>query len=82
MSEITAVERGSAAWDVMWQAVAAHPLNTGLADPMAATEEVSGETWQDMGTSNGLHSLRHRHHPRTEKREYIEIPALNCVTLH
>lgn len=72
MQAIEEVQRDSDEWNRMWTELASKNINTG------DTECVHPETlesWQYMGTKNGAHSFRHRHHPATGKKEYLEIPA-------
>ena len=33
----------------------------------------TGERWQYMGTWDGEHQFRHRHHPATGRREYVNF---------
>lgn len=63
-------------WNVMWEA-----LRERDGDTVARNHE-SGECWQYMGTwmpeargGVAVHSFRHRDHPRTEQREYVDIPC-------
>ena len=69
------VERDSEEWNAMWRALASKPLNAGLADPVCALDESTGERWQYMGTYDGWHEFRHRQHPRTQQREYLKIES-------
>ena len=76
MSKIIVIEPTNAEWGRMWNALARDPLNIGLSDPKEAMHE--GECWQYMETvtrRNGTwHIFRHRCHPKSDEREYIEIP--------
>ncbi|WP_155621637.1 4-diphosphocytidyl-2C-methyl-D-erythritol kinase [Aeromonas hydrophila] len=66
------VQRDSHEWNRMWAELASKDINSG------DTECVHPETlesWQYMGSSCGVHSFRHRNHPVTGKREYLQIPA-------
>jgi hypothetical protein len=56
-------------WNAMWERL---KTATGDKDYMAENE-ASGEVWQYMGTYDGYHEFRHRHHPKTDKREYKKI---------
>lgn len=52
-----------------------------LGDPVAL-DDATGECWQYLGTTQGAsgrwhHQFRHRHHPATNKREYIRVLALD-----
>ena len=75
------IARDDPEWHRMWEAL-------GGDDPAARCDDC-GQRWQYMGTatfdqpdaSRGVdrpgryHSFRHRHHPRTHRREYAWIPA-------
>lgn len=69
------VERETPEWATMWAALRALPLNKGF----DVTVSHNCEYWQYMGTwyiGNGwIHQFRHRWHPGTNKREYVNIPA-------
>ena len=47
--------------DAVWEALPGGPV---------AECQCCGEVWQYMGTVDGRHEFRHRHHPATGKREY------------
>jgi len=70
---MTIVEKGSAEWRYMWDALGTHPLG----GDCACHHAQYGEVWQYMGTGDmgaGVrHTFRHRVHPVTGKREYIHI---------
>ncbi|MND15801.1 hypothetical protein D3C80_60350 [compost metagenome] len=59
-------------WHSMWAELASKDINSG--DTECVHPETQ-ESWQYMGTCNGVHSFRHRNHPGTGKREYIHVPA-------
>ena len=59
------VEHDSDEWNRMWAALASEEINSG--DPECAHPETQ-DAWQYMGTSNGIHSFRHRNHPVTMYR--------------
>ena len=72
------IKRESPEWDYMWEWLANHPLNEGLAEPTVAFDADSGEAWQYMGSwfdgkdySSTIHQFRHRCHPSNQKREYL-----------
>ena len=65
------VEHDSDEWNRMWAALASEEINSG--DPECAHPETQ-DAWQYMGTSNGVHSFRHRNHPVTGTREYRHVP--------
>lgn len=67
------VERDSDEWHRMWRELASAPINSG--DSVCECTDTH-ECWQYMGTFKDKHSFRHRNHPVTGKREYLEIPAL------
>jgi hypothetical protein len=72
MGELTFKKPGTTEWDAMWAWVAAHTLNAGLVEPTVGLCPFTNEAWQYMGTrSDGADEFRHRHHPRTQKREYL-----------
>jgi hypothetical protein len=74
---IFVVKQGSKEWDYLWSELAKLSINQGLPKPTEAEDEDTGETWQYMGTviqGNGLvHQFRHRNHPKTKKRELVNI---------
>ncbi len=67
------VQRNTDEWDKMWNELAQHPLNNGDA---VCEESVTGECWQYMGTQGGKHNFRHRFHPNTGCRQYLDIDAV------
>jgi hypothetical protein len=76
---MTHIERDSVEWLAAWRALAAKALRVlGSADPEALGPD--GSTWQYMGSSYAgdgrwMHHFRHRQHPATERREYLDVPA-------
>lgn len=68
----TEVQRDSEEWFRMWNVLASHIINSGDSECIHPESE---EVWQYMGTKNGTHSFRHRHHPATGKIEYADIQA-------
>lgn len=75
MQAIEEVQRDSDEWNRMWAELASKNINSGDAD---CVHPETLESWQYMGTKNGVHSFRHRHHPATGKREYLEI-VMRCM---
>jgi hypothetical protein len=75
--EILIIKENSPEYKFMWNWIAAHPLNEGLAEPMVAFND--GEVWQYMGSHrNGLktlHTFRHRYHPSTNERKNLTVEA-------
>jgi len=69
------IEPSDPRWDPMWQDLGDNPINAGLSNPRKAFNCMSGECWQYMGTINGMHQFRHRCHPSTKRREYVNIPV-------
>lgn len=69
------VEVGSEEWIAAWKAMA---VLTGDAD-FEATDPISGERWQYMGSVERdgawCHEFRHRWHPRLKKRWLVRVPA-------
>lgn len=64
------IEPGSMEWDVAW----------GAFSDRSELDARTGEVWQYMGTAlqydgSWLHNFRHRCHPRTQKREYVNVPV-------
>jgi hypothetical protein len=49
------IKRGSKEWVRMWAALSAHTGGD-------TVQEHCGEAWQYMGTHDGQHEFRHRHH--------------------
>lgn len=68
-------------WSYIWDYVAKHPLNEGLADPDAPNED---QKWQYIGSfmekDKVIHELRHRTHPVTNKAEYLRFMASPDLT--
>ncbi len=58
-----------------WEELSKEKLNEGLDNGCVALNE--DETWQHLGieSHNGIawHCFRHRHHPKTKRREYLLI---------
>ncbi len=74
---LTMVNPNCTEWDCMWKALANHKINKCLSDPLVADN--FDEVWQYMETTHRkqrvFHVFRHRLHPKTQRKEYIEIPA-------
>ncbi|HLP40339.1 MAG TPA: hypothetical protein VK465_02425 [Fibrobacteria bacterium] len=77
----TAVTRGfvcplTPEWIVMWARLCEDPLNNG--DPACQHPEIF-EVWQYMGSvlvdGTWSHIFRHRHHPKSERREVRSLSA-------
>ena len=54
-------------WDEAWR---------GLHERFGSVDEICpccGEAWQYMGTVDGHHEFRHRHHPETGERMYHKV---------
>lgn len=66
-------------YDYMWESLAKSDINKGDEIPQFCFNENAGEAWQYMGThfitNRVVHQFRHRCHPKTVKREYINIPV-------
>lgn len=62
------VEPGSDEWRALW-----HALGIRTGGDVEEKCPDTGEVWQYMGTFDGRHQFRHRHHPRTKKRELWNI---------
>jgi hypothetical protein len=69
-------------WNYMWKMLAESPINSSLTgeigtenDPTVACNDE--EVWQYMDTSlyagELKHCFRHREHPATNRREYVQI---------
>jgi len=72
------VEVGSKEWEHIWKWLENHPLNEGLENKASAPNE--GEEWEYMGSylnSDGkcLHSVRHRFHPTSKRKEDLTLHA-------
>ena len=65
--ELVLIKIGCPDWDIMWEWIAAHPINDGLEDRSTALYE--GEAWQYTGSykqgNKLISSFRHRNHPTT-----------------
>ena len=71
---LTFVDRGSDEWLRMWSKLAAMQFGEWRGDTRCECPE-TGETWQYMGTLDGVHEFRHRNHPLTGTREHCYLPA-------
>jgi hypothetical protein len=75
--DLLLVPRGCLEWDIMWQKVGRLRVNRGLEKPTIANN--FGDIWEYMETvksSTGFnHVFRHRHHPKTGYKIYIEVKA-------
>lgn len=60
-----------AAWFALWDTLERSPLGV---DRVSRCPE-TGEIWQYMGTIEGNHEFRHRHHPKTKQREVFSTKA-------
>lgn len=56
---------------VIWSKLANQPINKNQPCPFGCANE--GEYWQYMGSVSNKHTFRHRCHPATQEREYINI---------
>ena len=78
------LEQDSKGWHEAWNGLRmSHYLRWGTADPVAHNAQYS-ECWQYMGTlrregSPDEHQFRHRMHPISGKREYINTHGLPNV---
>jgi hypothetical protein len=77
--DIVIVEQDSQEWEYIWDYVSNHPINEGVENPKLALN--SGEVWQYMGSyrqgDKVIHSVRHRFHPRDNKRKDMNFYASN-----
>lgn len=78
MQAIEEVQRDSDEWERMWAELASKNINSG---DSACVHPETLESWQYMGTKNGVHSFRHRHHPATGKREHVEIGRMLAMPM-
>jgi hypothetical protein len=64
-------------WPLAWDNLAIQPLNQGITYPHTCSNE--GECWQYLGTvgphNQPKHQFRHKCHPRTNMREYLDVLA-------
>jgi hypothetical protein len=72
------LDRDTPEWTRAWQSLSGHELNRGLNDPFVAMNK--GSEWQYMSSSSSeikggtvYHQFRHRQHPKSQKREIINI---------
>lgn len=77
--ELIILNIGSPEWEYAWDWVASHPLNETLENPSVAENPETNQTWQYVGTfmqkGKAIHEFRHRHHPLTNRREYLYLNA-------
>lgn len=75
--DLLLVPRGSQEWDIMWEKLGKLRLNKNLDKPTIANNY--GDIWEYMETVESKfgfkHIFRHRHHPKTDYKIYVEIPA-------
>jgi hypothetical protein len=75
--ELILLKEGCAELEWLWNWLAVHPINEGIADPCLATNE--GQSWQYLGTfrHNGkvVHELRHRKHQKTNTKVDLKVSA-------
>lgn len=75
--DLLLVPRGSLEWDLMWARVGKLRINKGLDRPTIANNY--GDIWEYMETVQSpfgfKHIFRHRHHPKTGYKVYVEIRA-------
>ena len=78
--ELVLIKIDSTEWNVMWDWVAAHPINQGLDNPSVALNE--GEAWQYTGSFKQddkiISSFRHKFHPLTNRIETLSFANPNC----
>ncbi len=67
------LQRGTSEWDAAWNALACAPINRGLVNRTAARDPATGEVWQYVGTADGWHEFRHRHHPAVGGRVVVRL---------
>jgi hypothetical protein len=76
---LAAVQRDTAEWDYMWERLGQHSLNQDQERPTSCLHQDSHEVWQYMGSAYAdgrwSHQFRHRFHPATGQREYVNVPA-------
>lgn len=69
------LKENSPSWNFIWDWLAKHPINEGIAEPIMALNE--NEAWQYMGTykqdEKVISEFRHRKHPRTNNVYYLRI---------
>ena len=83
------MDRTHAHWDRAWLGMSGHYSNDGLLerglDPFSATDTLSGETWQYMGSyqtpASTVHECRHRRHPNTGARGNVQVNISHVVTV-
>ena len=80
MREVLFPERGTAEWDAAWAALAAELPRRSLGDgtDLAQYDEPKWEVWMFDGIvidpdGSRWAEFRHRHHPVTERREYVRV---------
>lgn len=81
--ELVLVKVNGSEWEYMWNWLAQHPLNEGITEPSVALHE--GQAWQYTGSykqnERVIHSFRHRLHPRTLRREEVNVQASEGMNL-
>lgn len=75
--DLLLVPRGSLEWDIMWRKLGKLRINKHLDKPTIANNY--GDIWEYMETVQTKfgfkHIFRHRHHPKTDYKVYVEIRA-------
>jgi len=67
------IERGTKEWDALWRLFQRVASDAYGATDLADEDPETGEVWQYMGTWDGEHQFRHRNHPTTGQREYLNF---------
>lgn len=60
-------------WNELWSLFQRVASDTFGSSDLADEDPDTGEVWQYMGTWDGEHQFRHRNHPKTRRREYLNF---------
>lgn len=82
--EMILIREGSPEWEVMWNWLAAHPINAGLDDPSVGLNPLNDEYWKYQGSYRGadgtaVHEFLHRSHPKNN--DFTELKVKSSPTL-
>lgn len=70
LNDVYYIDRNSEVWDAVWGLLAKNPINQG--DPICEDLE-TGLCWEYIGSKNNSHVFQHSNHPKTQRKENIEI---------
>ena len=80
--EFCLLQVGCPEMEYLWSYLDNHPLNEGIEQPSVALN--GNEVWQYVGSYKQgdviIHAMRHLHHPRYNRTEYVSVRASTGFT--